>query len=1850
MASTSKDIDQTLYSKPDNSRKIPELRDMKDNTTNKQLDNREQHNELLENILDTSKNKEFSCSNSSNYDDPALLKDDLPEFSDSRLRLNKVIGFATNASIEKLNDSNKNVHDIAKEIFEEITRQNTNQAICQKMLKGINMDEIDVNHVKKVIESIHGTKNIEPIQHPPLPPTNLLDLGLTRVLISPVEANVENDLSKTPEQQHYSTQVSSKLPSIREKLNSDINVLHKIGPSSKIESKPKQTFISALKPGTLIDLENSKVTRTSLHIESLRPSVNLNEKNSDIKSLCVKSGIKLIENITDGKCVPDVALRDPRIRNKNSKNPENVNLTPLPIQANAQQLTCAPLIPSVQSSNPNNSSHFPPDKSFLKSTSFESKALEMTPPLAPMNNYLDNSSQKEMSVYNEPSNVRSPHINMQPFQKQFSTKFNRNSNPLQFNSCSSLTLSQNKHRNDFIVDKQTNDFRHHTSHSNQTHVNPISQNEIIRHREPVSFKSHSVARRDPRSISYEKKMNEPRSYKEYREAKYGRDKNSYRGYSLNSKMNQNHERDRHRTSTRDEDKWKDTLKSDSRNSNVYQNLGVINDSAFNKSFKIPKIKRDDETIDKNITSKELKTKKDTTTETIKDNHTKKDMIIALHKDKNVDKDMKSEIVKDNIKCYSNKIEEDSEVVKHIANNSISSINEVDKSIENHTSNELKIETSKHKKPKKYSNEKEFEKIVKEAVESLNDDISGPRTRTRSSLKKKEKETLKKLNSDDSSKTDYVKKITLEECSKNINPSLLQDLKDVDASIEIGHNVISSTSKEISEVDCSAETIIVSHQENMVSSNEINSTADTPSNPKIDEKVLNTLLANPKLISLLQDNEKLEKLHKLLENPVVENINENKSTNQNISNENIDIYSEENDYKRMKKREKRKRKRQLKLKTKCEESFDVSKNIAHVNAISNDDILDQEENTETVKDETNGLNSLKSVRNPSSISNFSDLSTNQFKLKSNKRTKYKPQYEIRKDENFKMVISKFNKNSKTIENSGLKNSVPATNKRKMKAKDEELQIVKPKKPFLGPLSVKLARLKMATEQENSQKLDEKTQLEFEIDSENNVKHGSKSNQLNENVNSNEIKSLNNEPPFVLLKSIEGNSIKNVTSSTTSTVPSEATHFQDKSTISEQNLNKITLSNTNIIDNKLEVKKHRPKMTELDKLHADINENCAAVLSVPCVRQCRTNKQVNYVNSNNVIFPKKNKNSNVEQLNMCDKLTSGVENSKATKKLSNKFKKNKQNVKKSGIKKMCSPKTAKNVVIDKKHKVSQSCKLNKLKSSKQKKKSSLNLTPIQSCEELNLNKEISHEINTVVSPKVLTNNEFKDKFYFQSTDDSVECKFCCYNDKGINIVRHYVEQHHNEEVLPSRLSKDCAEVLISESIHENYTFINVDQFEDSKSGHLPVTVQLMCVFCKMVFLNIIEFFDHITCHTGEYRYKCKMCEQIFSDENELKKHISVHSTYDKTDGISFLLLPNPIQSNKLFGYLCPFCYYIQLDYINMVKHMTLRHFDEDKKCNGHWTIIRVNMSFKDNSFIDSAIDYNNLVGCLPPVQYERYAHQTISKDMNLDVQLQPISISEPIVHSKNNLKVTLEPIKKEICEQETLEDLSRPTISQPSSKLLNSLCISESNTLQLLSKQSNSPCKLESITHKLSPKHMNSPCMMESDLHMLSLKQTDPLCMIESDVHLLSPNQTNPPCMIESDVHLLSLKQTDPPCKSKAIVHTLSPKHINSLCMPESNFILLLPKQTDPPCMPESNLLQLSPKHINHPSMLETNLLQPSSEQTNPTCMFKSNNMLQSSPNLENSCKVKSEILELSSIQESIQSKLISINVILYLIKL
>lgn len=1435
---------------------------------------------------------------------------DMCESVDKSQQMGELIGF----TIRKLDESDiittgTPSAEIAKQLF------NENTAFYNSLLKNVDMDcmEKALSNLKCSKDSVSPRDTVENNTLPILPP-------------------------EPP--RHVSGFVASESSKVQEKSNSERSTVSKTVSSDK----PKLKVVSSLKPGTLRDLENTKLISSSLHIESLRPVVKSNDTFKPVAITNVKNTNSLLH-------VNDMTSRDPRqktclpLSSNNILKPIHLSLptnpqvqTPVPAMQNHDSNLNLTRTPMTMTSPPQSPHVLPmvitPPPPLLSPTPvvIKSSLPQLRQEIIPHCSRNTSFPQHELPHsallgYNKSTKpISCPSSNMPVFEKLF----NKNSNP----------SAQNQYRHN------RNEINYDTPHVNQCpysyqpYVNSSHFDETRYRQSESNNQNGRFPIRDPRLAKSDQKSFEPcfRSYKEFRLAKHGREKSPHRGSASGV-----HELNRFRSRTLEKDdlRFSNKKKTNVENNRRLSNVEIVLDKAKSiKDFKIPKLKRKDEVADNDkhkgfeidkVSDNTAKYRCGTIKNSFADKFKKPETItdqskkFASIKDSSTKHFRKTETIMDRVHTE-----------KRVITDAMKNINsEVKKTLENNydKEKEFQLET-KSKKPKKYSKEREFEKIVKEAVASSKDgDVHGPRTRTRNSMMKKD-ETLKNNDLNATKQNDNGQNPVLDELNESSSKwpdyeSCQNTENDISETLETGQNVITSTSKEPFEADCSTEVVCSKSQEKKsVASSEINSTADVQSgddNRRALDELMNIIKAGG-----------AKKLVDLLKSPHFDSIIKSKPSGN---------YSNEPQKKLKKKKKDKKNKKKLK-KYSSDENERRNESASSLDE-NNSDPGSAEYQTEEVKSCTNDSNHENDLN---SDSNSECSSTGSVKYKSKKDKNYQPyrNFAILKDKSkvelkdLKIVIPKFDNKSG---NEYSANNQPV----KVLLQNE------PDKKTQSEVSNSGFESTGPTISKQKAKLGSK-QVKKKISSE--------SNKCNVSLKPAEM-------PSVVCN------LKNT---------SETVKASEETQSINQNETEMTVTDTNLSIKSRNMKKPRSKTSELDKLHAYTSGmyDCNAILNVSNVRHCRMNKQIDYVNTGTV-FPKKSNVANVQSDSSCDRrndtFDQNIEKPKLNKNVSKlstfKINKNKK------VKKTTVLKKSLNVLLPKSKNKSKSRKKTKFT----KKQAQLNAVP---------DKKMVPE----VLPKIVSKIDFVDKLYFQSRDILLECKLCHYSNTSLNVVRHYKEQHCEEEVLPSRLSKDCAESLINESLKNNFGLFNSEDLKSTTCGS-SINTLFMCVFCECIIDGIVQFFDHLTSHTGEYRYKCKMCEKVYSCENELENHVLDHSEYDKTDGISLLLHPNPIE--KVFGYLCPFCYYVQISYDNLVKHMELRHVDEDKKYNGRWTVIRVYLSLvnDDESYNNSAIDYANLVGCLPPslpLQPNHQVCQTISKIID---PVDKTPIAQLVVEARMNL---------------------------------------------------------------------------------------------------------------------------------------------------------------------------------------------------------------------------------------------------------
>uniref|UniRef100_A0A1Q3FVZ5 C2H2-type domain-containing protein n=1 Tax=Culex tarsalis TaxID=7177 RepID=A0A1Q3FVZ5_CULTA len=168
-------------------------------------------------------------------------------------------------------------------------------------------------------------------------------------------------------------------------------------------------------------------------------------------------------------------------------------------------------------------------------------------------------------------------------------------------------------------------------------------------------------------------------------------------------------------------------------------------------------------------------------------------------------------------------------------------------------------------------------------------------------------------------------------------------------------------------------------------------------------------------------------------------------------------------------------------------------------------------------------------------------------------------------------------------------------------------------------------------------------------------------------------------------------------------------------------------------------------------------------------------------------------------------------------------------------------------------------------------------------------------------------------------SSNCALCSFN--GSAIVDHYVYDHKTYEVFVSRVSPKMADIIRSDLFVTNGTLVNVGDSNEEK-------IRFKCYFCLAPKeLGRVEWTDHLSAHTGEYRYRCTSCPVMSRTEELGSKFFHEKSCLKPT-----LAIYNNIEfeDNHLYGFICDACNFIQIRRVNMERHLKREHPSSDVTC--------------------------------------------------------------------------------------------------------------------------------------------------------------------------------------------------------------------------------------------------------------------------------------------------------------------------------
>ncbi|GLV36934.1 small ovary [Carabus blaptoides fortunei] len=253
------------------------------------------------------------------------------------------------------------------------------------------------------------------------------------------------------------------------------------------------------------------------------------------------------------------------------------------------------------------------------------------------------------------------------------------------------------------------------------------------------------------------------------------------------------------------------------------------------------------------------------------------------------------------------------------------------------------------------------------------------------------------------------------------------------------------------------------------------------------------------------------------------------------------------------------------------------------------------------------------------------------------------------------------------------------------------------------------------------------------------------------------------------------------------------------------------------------------------------------------------------------------------------------------------------------------------------------------------------------------------------------------YFLDNGNKFDCKLCDY--KGKFIVHHYKFKHPESENMISRLSPETAQTALNEAAaNADYTWI-VPFAETVKNKKRRTT--FTCRFCSLTLKqeNATNFFDHLTCHTGEYRYQCDTCSFYSGSRKALSAHINhEHPSYKRPLSI-VPVFPAPPNFRIVFGFLCKACNFTQLLRTNVEQHIKVSHPEQDVD------IIKISLSSKPVSLADINRDEPNETETVTVTKEPEEKIVELPKEPDMTVFMVPedISVREKLIEDERLKKM-------------------------------------------------------------------------------------------------------------------------------------------------------------------------------------------------------------------------------------------------------
>ncbi|XP_016839024.1 uncharacterized protein LOC100121415 isoform X2 [Nasonia vitripennis] len=250
------------------------------------------------------------------------------------------------------------------------------------------------------------------------------------------------------------------------------------------------------------------------------------------------------------------------------------------------------------------------------------------------------------------------------------------------------------------------------------------------------------------------------------------------------------------------------------------------------------------------------------------------------------------------------------------------------------------------------------------------------------------------------------------------------------------------------------------------------------------------------------------------------------------------------------------------------------------------------------------------------------------------------------------------------------------------------------------------------------------------------------------------------------------------------------------------------------------------------------------------------------------------------------------------------------------------------------------------------------------------------------------------YTYNGNEKYQCLLCPFYRK--NIVHHYKMSHPRKEVLISRLPVEGANLAIEES--ERLDFENNASPMDKDTG------KYSCRFCTFTSKGIDScaresFYEHCTNHTGEYRFSCLNCNYEAIAKGSIRTHYYKECrklTPMKNFNEAVIECPIP-DEDRIYGYLCGKCNFVQLKKSNVEQHVKRWHSKESDTVK----IIKIDMSLNLKRDVDVKVKPEDLVdeSIVPHNIALKNEKEAIAESETKEVNVKPAVTDESAAEIEN-----------------------------------------------------------------------------------------------------------------------------------------------------------------------------------------------------------------------------------------------------------